>query len=164
MSYSCSECGCAAKLQDSHATKTGRRRRFHCTSTLCGHRWSEWEGERPQPPAGPKLAITEQIILAARAPRLTEAQVELVLTRRDISARQFAKLLGISRQAVCNVRLGRSYRKAAPKLERWERGEARRSCLMCKAWSGTSCREGWPDPEIEGPEFARWCDHYDAKA
>jgi hypothetical protein len=162
MSHSCPECGCRAAMRDSRPTSTGRRRRFHCTSTLCGHRWNEWEGGRPQLRA-PQPTAAERRILAAREPRLTEAQVRLILSRRDISSRQLAKLVGISRQAICNVRLGRSYRTVAPDLERWLAQRGARTCLVCVEWIDGCCRQGWPDPIEEGPGFAAWCDDFQLK-
>jgi hypothetical protein len=157
MTYSCPECGCSALLHDNKATSTGRRLRFHCTSTLCGHRWTEWEGERPgvKPP---KLSAHERAILAVRECRLTEAQVRLILLRRDISARQLAGLLDRNHQTICNVRLGRSYRDVAPDMERWLPQKGARVCTACREWVDGSCRQGWPDPETEGPGFAVLCD------
>ena len=163
MAYSCPECGCSAFMSDSARTSTGRRRRFHCRSLVCGYRWSEWNGKRPAPPPPPELSAAEREILAVREPRLTEAQVRLVLTRLDISAHRLAKLLGRSRQAICQVRTGGSYATVAPELPRLEVGQARRSCLLCKEWTGSRCRQGWPDPIEEGPEFARDCDDYRPK-
>lgn len=160
MSWSCPECGCSALLHDNRPTTTGRRRRFHCRSALCGHRWTEWEGERPgvQPP---KLTARERGILAGRGNRLTEAQVRLILLRRDISARQLAKLLERKRQTISSVRLGKSYRKVAPDLDRWLPSKGARVCTACRQWVDGRCRQGWPDPAIEGPGFAVWCDDYE---
>jgi len=121
--YTCPECGCGAVMADSSPTTTGRRRRFHCLSTLCGNRWTEWEGGRPEPPAPPKFTAKERRILAVRERRLTTDQVRLILTRLDVSGRKLALLLGV----------------------------ARLLCTPCRHWTGERCREGWPDPEQEGP-------------
>lgn len=159
MTHPCPECGCRALMQDSKRTTTGRRRRFHCTSTLCGHRWTEWEGERPgiKPP---KLTARERAILAVRSDRLTEAQVRLILTRRDLPGRQLARLLGRKRQTISSIRLGRSYRRVVPRLERWLPQKGARTCLACAHWSGGQCGKGWPDPADEGPGFAALCDDF----
>lgn len=161
--HSCPECGCRALMADNSRTSMGRRFRFHCTSLLCGNRWTEWEGGRPKPPAPPRLTAKEQQILAVRGPRLTVDQVRLILTRLDLSTRKLGPALGISRQAVCNVRLGRSYAKVLPDLPRQQAGVATQRCTSCCHWTGERCTEGWPDPEVEGPEFARWCDDFQLK-
>lgn len=161
--HSCPECGCGAVMTDSSRTTTGRRRRFHCLSTICGNRWTEWEGGRPEPPAPPKFTAKERRILAVRERRLTTDQVRLILTRLDVSGRKLALLLGVRRQTATNVRLGYRYAHVLPHLPRQQPGAAKQLCTTCRYWSGERCREGWPDPEQEGPEFARWCDDYQRK-
>ena len=151
-------------MHDSARTKYGRRRRFKCTSTLCGHRWTEHEGERPVVTA-PELSAEELAIAAVRETKLTEAQVRLILTRQDLTIRRLGDLVGRSRQVISMVRTGGSYATVAPELPRMDAGLAQRSCTGCKWWNAEAefrpCRLGWPDPDTEGPGYARDCDDYE---
>ncbi len=75
-----------------------------------------------------------------------------------------AQRLGVSRQAVNNVRTGKSYRRVAPQLPRREgptvsKGEGA-LCTACDFWNGRGCVFGFPEP-LKDLRFAVECSMFD---
>jgi hypothetical protein len=89
---------------------------------------------------------------------LTLEKVHAILTDRRHTDAELAAQMGVSRQAVSQVRLGRSWSNVYPELPR--RGDWI-SCVNCKHWRHDECDLGFPDPIEEGPAFASDCDLYE---
>jgi transposase-like protein len=123
------------------------RRRWQCND--CGERWTTIGPDR-KPPRKRKPGR-----LAPK--KLTREQVKRALTDRQISDVKLARELGVSRQAISQVRRGISWARAFPKLKRrpWK------DCSECRHWCGGSCGLGFPDPLEEGTSFAGDCDLYE---
>lgn len=140
-----------------------RRRRMACIT--CSHRWTSWEGERPN------LSEINRTI-PRRKPRkpktqLTAEQVKQALLNRDASHAEMGRLLGRSPEAIRQLRHGVTHSKVLPKIPRWgvlqAAATAERSCYACANWSAGQCAFGFPDPHLEGPGFADDCDLYSAQ-
>jgi hypothetical protein len=124
------------------------RRRHECC--VCQARWTVFGPERrpereKRKPGKPHLLLTLE-------------QVYRILTERHRGDTELAAELGVTRQAVNQVRIGKSWRSAFPELPRKRQWV---SCLDCKHWEHGECGLGFPDPEEEGPEFAADCDLYE---
>lgn len=95
--------------------------------------------------------------------RLMPSDVIYILQSQDGDG-VVAQRLGVSRQAVNNVRTGKSYRRVAPQLPRREGPVvARDSTVMCTAcdfWNGRGCAFGFPEP-LKDLRFAGECSMYD---
>ena len=152
MSYQCPKCNSVAYVIRSRVASNGCRvRRYRCISQACLHRWTDYIGERPihSRQANPTK------------PRLSDEQVRIILTRRDLTQRHLGKQYNRSAQAIGAVRLGRAYADVLPEIPRWTAVDTAATCLKCSRWTDKRCRLGFPDPEIEGPRFARECNNYD---
>jgi hypothetical protein len=123
-------------------------RRWQCND--CGERWTTIGPDRKPPRKRRKPGKP--------APqKLTRAQVKRALTDRQISDVKLSRELGVSRQAISQVRRGISWAKAFPRLKRrpWL------NCSTCRHWCGGGCGLGFPDPLDEGTSFANDCDLYE---
>lgn len=73
---------------------------------------------------------------------------------------EVAKRLGVSRQAVNNVRLGVAYRRIAPQLPRRTSTAPPKGgeeiCTECQHWTGYGCAFGFPEP-LKDLRFAQEC-------
>jgi len=105
---------------------------------------------------------TEGLVAAPRGHRLNPKDVIYILQSPDIDG-VVAQRLGVSRQAVSSVRLGRSYAKVAPQLPRRESTApytlAGVTCLDCNFWNGHGCVFGFPEP-VKDMRFAQECSMY----
>lgn len=152
----CPKCGGQGFIRDSWTSSLGVRRRMHCS---CGNRWTDFDGKPPLPARKrppPVLSPAEQRIIAVRGRLLTEDQIRLILTRLDISTREFGRLLNNKRQTISNVRRGLRYANVLPEIPRIRV----RGCYHCTQWAGMKCALGFPDPVIDGPGFATDCDQF----
>jgi transposase-like protein len=123
------------------------RRRWQCND--CCERWTTIGPDR-KPPRKRKPGR-----LAPK--KLTVEQVRRALTDQQISDVKLSRELGVSRQAISQIRRGISWASAFPELPRrpWS------DCSQCRHWSGTECGIGFPDPLEEGTSFAGDCDLYE---
>jgi hypothetical protein len=125
------------------------RRRYVCLD--CGERWTTFGPDRKPP--------RQRRERSKPAPRkLTEEQARRALTDRTTSAVALAAEMGVSRQAISQIRCGISWAKAFPELRRrkdW------RDCTECRHWHNNECLMGFPDPAEEGTVFADDCDLYE---
>lgn len=94
--------------------------------------------------------------------KITERDVIYVLQCPD-SDRTVAQRLGVSRQAVANIRNGRAYRKIAPQLPRRDDrpiykkdGE---TCVLCNYWNNDGCAFRFPEAAHD-LRFAQECSMY----
>jgi hypothetical protein len=136
----CLECGAATIVVQSRATQYGRYRRFECKE--CQHRFNIIYGE---PDA--KRLIDDAAVMAIR--QSTDGHQSL------------ADQHGCSRELIRQIRSGLIYKDLLPD---WFRGPFKAgdpTCNQCRFWSD-GCSMGFPDPEIEGPRFARDCSVFDA--
>ena len=136
----CLECGAATIVVQSRATRYGRYRRFECKE--CQHRFNIIYGE---PDA--KRLIDDAAVMAIR--QSTDGHQSL------------ADQHGCSRELIRQIRSGLIYKDLLPN---WFRGPFKAgdpTCNQCRFWSD-GCSMGFPDPEIEGPRFARDCSVFDA--
>lgn len=159
----CPDCssGHTAIVESRRCSNGTRRRRYGCFH--CGHRWTLWDGERPD-----LAQIAKR--RKRRPPRrgvapLADDQVLQALMRRDLSHGQMGKLLGRSGEAIRQLRHGVSHQGVHPDVPRWgalpkAAITAGRSCSICTHWACGQCGYGFPDPLAEGPGFARECDLY----
>jgi len=74
-----------------------------------------------------------------------------------------ARRFGISKQAISQIRLGRTYRTVSPEVAR---RAPFRSCTSCRFWRNgmDPCSQGISDAISKGPTFAADCDHYEPRA
>ncbi len=84
---------------------------------------------------------------------LTEDHVRTILLSSE-SNYEVGRKVGISPQAVSNVRYGISHRKVLPHLMRWRLNVA---CVSCRHWADGRCSLEFPEAAQEGPGFARLC-------
>jgi len=73
-----------------------------------------------------------------------------------------AQELGCSAELVRQIRRGMLHRNRVPEVARWGNDAPPPtiegpSCLSCQQWNGESCGMGFPDPQEEGPGFAKDC-------
>lgn len=151
----CPECSSTnTTVIESRVTTYGRRRRVSCHD--CNHRWTNVLGGQLQPRPQARRAAGE----------LTEDEVRLILTDHR-SDRELAQVLLVSRTAVRAVRRGELHAQVAPELPRQQAQPARLSCTSCRFWDPDAvrpCKEGWPDPETDGPGYANECGDYLARS
>ena len=84
----------------------------------------------------------------------------MILERQDLNSVALGRTLGRTAEAIRQVRRGKAYRDVLPDLPRWQRGRLQGpSCYGCTHWAN-GCAMGFPDPEEEGPGFARDCSLY----
>lgn len=155
----CPKCESARRaVRESRRCINGtQRRRIECLA--CGHRWTEWSGERAQ------IGVHRNPRLVGRPSRFSEEQVRVALTRVDLNNREAAELLDCSAEMVRQIRCGLVYRNVLPHLirpkeqrPRWRSDGPR--CDQCEHWTGERCSWGFPDPTIEGWGFAADCELY----
>lgn len=95
----------------------------------------------------------------ARHP-LTEDAIRDILTSeepRDTLARRY----GCHRSAIYQLLDGKIHANILPELPRQRPA---RSCSGCQHWQyGSECDLGFPDPRLEGIQFARDCSTYVAR-
>jgi hypothetical protein len=131
----------------------GRRQRVLCRG--CSHRWTNRIGDMQQPRTHARREAGE----------LTEGEVRLILTSTR-SVRDLAAELRVSRGAVLGVRRGDLHAQVAPDVPRLQARPRRLSCTSCRFWdpeAARPCKEGWPDPETDGPGYANECGDYSPK-
>lgn len=160
----CPHCGKAGScvIESRRCRNGSRRRRHRCPH--CLRRWSTWDGILSQANGGDTPG---RFNLAEVYPKgaLSEAQVVSALTRTDLGNRAMGRALGRSGDAIRNLRTGISYRHVRPDIPRWGSADQRLgsdvpSCLNCLHWSSSDrlCGIGLPDPGLEGPSFALYCE------
>lgn len=93
--------------------------------------------------------------------KIRPSDVIYILQSPDTDA-AVAQRLGVSRQAVNNVRLGRAYRRVAPQLpRRTSTAQPPRmadvdTCVQCNHWHGYGCAFGFPEA-LKDLAFAQEC-------
>jgi len=95
--------------------------------------------------------------------KLTDEQIiEILLT--TTSDTLTSKLYGVSRQAVNNIRTGKSFSEIRPDIPRRQIQvkvkQLEASCLKCVHWDQDRCSFGFPDPASEGVQAAEDCVMY----
>jgi len=95
--------------------------------------------------------------------KLTDEQiVEILLTTTSDSLT--SRLYGVSRQAVNNIRTGKSFSEIRPDIPRRKIQvkvkQLEVSCLKCAHWDQDKCSFGFPDPASEGVQAAEDCAMY----
>lgn len=124
------------------------RRRWECCD--CGERWTV---------LGPDCKKPRQRRTPGKPnPRLSLEQVHRALTDRSTSDIKLAAELGVSRQAVQQIRSGKTWTTVFPELPRRSQW---RNCAQCQHWKGSECGFGFADPLEEGLSFAVDCDLYE---
>jgi hypothetical protein len=74
--------------------------------------------------------------------------------------------LGCSYELIRSIRCGKLHRHRMPDIQRLGTGAPPAiipdgpSCWHCSEWRTTRCAMGFPDPEVEGPSFAKDCSLY----
>ena len=136
----CLECGAATIVVQSRATGYGRYRRFECKN--CQHRFNITYGE-------------------PKAERLIDDATVMAIRQSTDGHQLLADQHGCSRELIRQIRSGLIYKDLLPD---WFKGPFKAgdpTCNQCRFWSD-GCSMGFPDPEIEGPRFARDCSVFDA--
>ena len=136
----CLKCGGSTLVFGSRTTKYGRYRRFQCKN--CQHRFN--------------ITYSEQ-----KAKRLIDDAAVIAIRQSTDNYQLLADQHGCSRELIRQIRNGLIYKDLLPG---WFRSPAKAgdpTCEQCKFWSD-GCSMGFPDPEIEGPRFARDCSVFDA--
>lgn len=130
------------------------RRRWECRD--CGERWTVFGPDRKPPRERQKPGKPH--------PRLDLEHVRRALTDMHISDVKLAAELGVSRQAIQQIRIGKTWTTAFPELKRRvpaQMMEPQRNCTRCRHWDGNECGIGFPDPLEEGVGFAVDCNLYE---
>ena len=136
----CLECGAATIVVQSRATRYGRYRRFECKE--CQHRFNIIYGEPD-------------------AKRLIDDAAVMAIRQSTDSYQLLADQHGCSRELIRQIRSGLIYKDLLPGWFRSPPKASDPNCEQCKFWSN-GCSMGFPDPETEGPWFARDCSVFDA--
>jgi hypothetical protein len=138
----CLKCGGSTLVFGSRKTRYGRYRRFQCKN--CQHRFNITYGEQ-------------------KAERLIDDAAVIAIRQSTDNYQLLADQHGCSRELIRQIRNGLIYKDLLPG---WFRSPAKAgdpTCEQCKFWSDSyGCSMGFPDPEIEGPRFARDCSVFDA--
>ena len=162
------ECpGCRSshtEVLESRLCINGTRRRRHSCLT-CGYRWTIWEGERPDRSEISKSMKRRPARRPASA--LTAAQVRQALLDRDEGHHAMGRRLGRSPEAIRQLRYGITHKNIHPEIARWGQATPATtspgpSCYTCGHWRTDRCSFGFPEPGLEGPDFAADCDLYAA--
>lgn len=93
--------------------------------------------------------------------RLKPSDVIYILQCPDSDA-DVAHRLGVSRQTINNIRIGRSYKHLAPQLARREVPNYAREgalCTECNFWDGYGCSFQLPE-SLKDLRFAQECSMY----
>jgi hypothetical protein len=109
----CPKCSSKSRvLEVRRARTTGAiRRRMICTNELCEHRWTQQLDPSPEAAAAaPKRLLASEV---------TEEMIRVVLTRRDLSNKEVGDLVGMSKNAARDIRVGNTRKNALPDLPRW---------------------------------------------
>lgn len=125
------------------------RRRWECSD--CGERWTVFGPDR-------KKRQRRRWSSKPKPKKLDLAHVRRALTDRQTSDVVLAAELGVSRQAIQQIRAGKTWTKAFPNLKRRPQW---RDCTGCQHWGGAGCELGFPDPLDEGTSFAADCSFYE---
>lgn len=96
---------------------------------------------------------------------LSDEDIALVLTSRNVNHAEMGRHLGLNRERIRSIRFGETFKDRCPDLERWKRYHARPTCTRCVNWrplpaESPSCAFGFPEPTTESTYFARECLHY----
>lgn len=100
--------------------------------------------------------------------KLETWQVESILLAKT-SDNLTARLYGVSRTTISNIRNGTSYKSVRPDIERRKRthrivrpdpATLEVSCLKCAHWYKNECSFSFPDPVREGVHVAEECAMY----
>jgi hypothetical protein len=141
----------------------GLCRRLCCRD--CGNRWSHVAEDAS---SWPRQRRSDA--------KLSDEQVIEALTS-SAPARELAERFGVSASAVKMIRRRQIYRHVRPDLPPWTRPRrppkprppraprpARRSCSSCREWLAGEhrCRQGWPDPIVDGMFYANECNDYES--
>lgn len=100
--------------------------------------------------------------MAAQMSRKLSPEDVIYILQCSETDRVTAQRLGVSRQAVSNVRSGKAYARIAPQLPRRNAPEIPvyvkdgETCNDCNYWSGRGCAFGFPEP-LKDLRFAQEC-------
>lgn len=131
------------------------RRRWECSD--CGERWTVIGPDRKPP--------RKRRNRSKPSPKKLDLEhVRRALTDLHISDVKLAAELNVSRQAIQQIRIGKTWTTVFPELKR--RVPARLVqpgpvCTQCRHWENGECGIGFPDPLEEGVGFAVDCDLYE---
>jgi transposase-like protein len=154
-------------ILESRKIRHGARRRRHACRD-CEYRWTVFidsQGEQldDRPPLCSPRKYTKPSLR-----KLSRRDVHQILTAR-LPISTLALELGVSRETIRQVRIGRIYTQMHPELPR--QGQMCRvgisqvvdgpTCLRCLFWRDGECGMGFPDPIEEGPAFAADCSLYE---
>ena len=131
----CLKCDGVTFVIQSRPTKYGRYRRFQCKE--CQHRFNISYG-------------------GSKADRLIDDAAVMAIRQSSDSYQLLADQYGCSRELIRQIRSGVIYKDLLPNWFRSPPTARDPTCQQCKFWSD-GCSMGFPDPEIEGPRFARDC-------
>jgi hypothetical protein len=143
----CPECGDPSSfcITYSRMVRGRRRRRRHCKS--CGFLSVDFDGEQVEPPGRPG---------ALR--RFTREQIaQIVMLKGHQTQRLTAQQFGCSGEAIRQIWTGQTYSDWTGISYRPPLRPGEPSCEQCQHWETGRCGMGLPDPEEEGPGFARDC-------
>jgi hypothetical protein len=122
-----------------------RRRRRHCGS--CGFLAVELDGEPAEAsgrPGGLRRFSREQI-------------AQIVMLKGQQTQRLTAQQFGCSGEAIRKIWTGQIYGDWTGIVYRPPLRPGDPSCEQCQHWEAGRCGMGLPDPQEEGPGFARDC-------
>lgn len=143
----CPQCGDPSSFYVTHSRmiRGQRRRRRLCGS--CGFLNVDLDGEPIEPPGrpgGPRRFSREQI-------------AQIVMLRGQQNQKLTAQQFGCSGEAIRQIWTGQTYGDWTGISYRAPLRPGEPSCEQCQHWDGQRCGMGFPDPQEEGPGFARDC-------
>jgi hypothetical protein len=153
----CPECGSSSTytLRTTRLRNGTNRRRRACHT--CSARWTTFDG--PIPPVPPPKPRTTFHSYRGFTPTTIR---EILLSPE--SDRAIALLYGCTRQAIWDIRTGRTFRYLHPDIPRRTPRSHTHSgplCSACTHFSASVCSFGYPEA-LEEPTFASECDLYSA--
>lgn len=130
------------------------RRRRRCEE--CGHRWSTLERVFTKIPHPLKGQRVQRLEPHHHPRKLTDEQAVAIFHAKDQgqTMKALAERYGVSRETIRGIWRGRSRVSAIRNAGKVQ------LCTDCAHWRRSYCAMGFPDPEDEGPAFARDCSLY----
>jgi len=157
MTLACLSCGSlhtrVVRTRQESGGLRWRRVRCHDCSAM-----SDYANDKPRDTAAPRRPTSHRY-------RFSDRTLIRILMQREPTS-LLARELGCSHELIRQIRAGQVHKTRVPEVPRWDGAKplsSEFSCCVCRHWEGDGCGMGFPDPETEGPAFARDCSLYEVQ-
>ena len=148
----CQNCGShRTTLKRAHTYKNGAYcQQMHCRD--CGTRFKHFPNGDAPPPNARRIELDDATFLR--------------ILRPDVPLAKLANKLNCSYSLLKYIHNGKYHRHRMPDVKRGGLNPPPvvipdgPSCWRCSEWRETYCAIGFPDPQVEGPRFAKDCSLY----